>query len=87
MNPELNREYPEPGEAKLIEEMIKVAVERMKTQQGPAMAFTRPGGASAVATSARHVERHSPRQRGQLILDSNTVVPPVMKSPFSVSKA
>ena len=24
MNPELNREYPDPGEAKLIEEMVKV---------------------------------------------------------------
>ena len=34
MNPELNREYPDPGEAKLIEEMVKVAVERMKSQQG-----------------------------------------------------
>jgi catalase len=34
MNPELNHEYPKPGEAKLIEEIVKVAVERMKTQQG-----------------------------------------------------
>jgi hypothetical protein len=34
MNPELNREYPEPGESELIEEMVKVAVERMKPQQG-----------------------------------------------------
>src|ERR1051326_6800130 len=34
MNPELNREYLEPGEAELIEEMVKVAVERMKPQQG-----------------------------------------------------
>ena len=34
MKPELNREYPEPGEAELIEEMVKVAVERMKPQQG-----------------------------------------------------
>ena len=34
MNPELNREYPEPGEARLIEEMVKIAVERMKPQQG-----------------------------------------------------
>jgi len=34
MNPELNREYPDPGEAKLIEEMVKVAVKRMKSQQG-----------------------------------------------------
>ena len=34
MNPELNREYPDPGEAELIEEMVKVAVERMKPQQG-----------------------------------------------------
>lgn len=34
MHPELNREYPEPGEAKLIEEMVKIAVERMKSQQG-----------------------------------------------------
>ena len=34
MNPELNREYPEPGEARLIEEMVKVAVERMKPRQG-----------------------------------------------------
>jgi hypothetical protein len=30
MNPELNCENPEPGEAKFIEEMVKVAVERMK---------------------------------------------------------
>jgi hypothetical protein len=34
MNPELNREYPDPSKAKLIEEMVKVAVERMKPQQG-----------------------------------------------------
>ena len=34
MNPKLNHEYPEPGEDKLIEEMVKVAVERMKPQQG-----------------------------------------------------
>ena len=33
-NPELNREYPEPGEASLIEEMVKVTVERMAPQQG-----------------------------------------------------
>jgi hypothetical protein len=29
MNLALNREYPDPDEAKLIEEMVKVAVERM----------------------------------------------------------
>jgi len=34
MNPELNREVLEPGEARLIEEMVKVAIERMKPQQG-----------------------------------------------------
>jgi hypothetical protein len=34
MNPELNREYPEPGEDQLIEEMVRVSVERMKPQQG-----------------------------------------------------
>jgi len=34
MNPELNREYPEPGEAELIEEMVKITRERMKPQQG-----------------------------------------------------
>ncbi len=34
MNPELNREYPEPDEARLIEEMVAVAVERMKPQDG-----------------------------------------------------
>ena len=34
MNPELNREYPEPGEDKLAEEMVGVIVERMKPQQG-----------------------------------------------------
>ncbi len=34
MNPELNREYPEPGEAELIKKMVKLAVERMKPQQG-----------------------------------------------------
>jgi len=33
MNPELNREYPEPGEDELIEEMVKVAVARMKPQR------------------------------------------------------
>jgi hypothetical protein len=26
MNPELNREYPDPSEAKLIEEMVKVSL-------------------------------------------------------------
>ena len=30
----LNHEYPQPGEAKLIEEMVAVAVERMKPQEG-----------------------------------------------------
>jgi hypothetical protein len=34
MNPELNCEYPDPGEAQLIEEMVKVVVERMKPQKG-----------------------------------------------------
>ncbi len=34
MNPELNREYPEPDETRLIEEMVAVAVERMKPQDG-----------------------------------------------------
>lgn len=34
LNPELNREYPEPGEDKLIEKMVKLAVERMKPRQG-----------------------------------------------------
>jgi len=34
MDPELNCEYPEPGEAQLIEEMVRVVVERMKPQQG-----------------------------------------------------
>jgi hypothetical protein len=34
VKPELNREYPEPGEAKLIERMVKLAVERMEPQQG-----------------------------------------------------
>lgn len=34
MNPELNREYPEPGEASLIEEMVKITVGRMKPQEG-----------------------------------------------------
>lgn len=33
-NPELNLEYPEPGEAKLIEKMVMLTVERMKPQQG-----------------------------------------------------
>ena len=32
--PELNCEYPEPSEARLNEEMVRVAVERMKPQQG-----------------------------------------------------
>jgi hypothetical protein len=31
---ELNREYPDQGEAELIEEMIKLTVKRMKSQQG-----------------------------------------------------
>ena len=34
MKPELNCEYPEPDEAKLIVEMVRVAVERMKPRQG-----------------------------------------------------
>ena len=34
MNPELNREYPEPDEADLIEEMVVSAVARMKPQDG-----------------------------------------------------
>ena len=34
INPELNREYPVPGEAKMIEKMVTLAVERMKPQQG-----------------------------------------------------
>ena len=34
MNPELNCEYPEPGEAKLIVEMVRLAVERMEPRQG-----------------------------------------------------
>jgi len=34
LNPELNREYPEPGEAELIEKMVRLAVERMKPRQG-----------------------------------------------------
>ena len=33
-NPELNLEYPEPGEAKLVEKMVILAVERMKSKQG-----------------------------------------------------
>ncbi|MFN3980818.1 MAG: catalase [Caldilinea sp.] len=32
MNPELNREYPEPDETRLNEEMVAVAVARMKLQ-------------------------------------------------------
>ena len=34
MKPELNCEYPEPGEDKLIEKMLMLAVQRMKPQQG-----------------------------------------------------
>jgi hypothetical protein len=34
MNTELNREYPEPGEDKLVEKMIKLAVARMRPQHG-----------------------------------------------------
>ena len=34
MNLALKREYPDPDEAKLIEEMVKVAIERMKPQDG-----------------------------------------------------
>jgi hypothetical protein len=33
MNPELNQEYPEPGEAELITRMVELAVARMKPQQ------------------------------------------------------
>ena len=33
-NPELNCEYPEPGEDKLIEKMVKLAAQRMKPQHG-----------------------------------------------------
>ena len=42
MNLALNREYPDPDEAKLIEEMVKVAVERMKPQQGRIRAASMP---------------------------------------------
>jgi IS1 family transposase len=45
------------------------------------MAFTRPGGESVVATSVRLVKRHSARQKGHLIIDSNTVAPRLIKSP------
>src|SRR5471030_1965833 len=34
MNPKLNCEYPDPGEAKLFEEMVKITIARMKPQQG-----------------------------------------------------
>ena len=34
MNPELNREYLDPCEAKLIEEMVKITIERINPQQG-----------------------------------------------------
>lgn len=34
MKPELNHEYPEPDEAKLVEKMVKMMVERMKPQDG-----------------------------------------------------
>ncbi len=34
MNPELNREYPDPDETRLIEEMVAIAVERMQAQDG-----------------------------------------------------
>ncbi|MFZ7126434.1 MAG: catalase family protein [Desulfobacterales bacterium] len=34
MGPELNREYPDPDEARLIEEMVELTVERMKPRQG-----------------------------------------------------
>ncbi len=34
MNPELNCEYPEPGEAKLIVDMVRLAIERMEPRQG-----------------------------------------------------
>src|SRR5512133_2804897 len=33
-NPELNLEYPESDEAKLIEKMVVLAIKRMKPQQG-----------------------------------------------------
>jgi hypothetical protein len=42
MNLELNREYPEPGEAKLIEAMVKLVVEWMKPQQGHTRRGQRP---------------------------------------------
>ena len=51
MNPELNREYPDPDEAKLIEEMVKLAVTigvqdvdstegRLLTEECETMAFS-----------------------------------------------
>lgn len=89
MNPELNREYPEPGEAKLIEEMVKVAVERMKPQQGR---IRRGQHAKAtgcvrglftirddVADDLRHGVFHQPNQSFQAIVrfsnSSDTIDP------------
>lgn len=78
MNPELNCEYPEPDEANLIEEMIKVAVERMKLQPGRirraqhAKATGCVRGAFTirddVADDLRHGGVHQPNQSFQAIV-------------------
>jgi hypothetical protein len=78
MNPELNREYPDPGEAKLIEEMVKVAVERMKLRMavgfigGGLMAFgARMAGSYVFAEASGWLARTLNRwgDRGVLTLD------------------
>lgn len=78
MNPELNREYSEPGEDKLIEEMVKVAVERMKPQQGRILRgqHAKPTGCvrgvfairDEVATDLRHGVFSQPEKSFQAIV-------------------
>ena len=78
MNPELNCEYPEPGEAQLIEEMVKVVVERMKPQQGRIRRGQHAKAAGCVrgvftirddvADDFRHGVFHQPQQSFQAIV-------------------
>jgi hypothetical protein len=78
MNPELNREYPEPGEDKLIEEMVKLAVEQMKPQQGRILRgqHAKPTGCvrgvftirDDVAADLRHGVFRQPNQSFQAIV-------------------
>jgi hypothetical protein len=78
MNPELNREYPDPGEDQLIEGMVKLAVERMKPQQGRILRgqHAKPTGCvrgvftirDDVAADLRHGVFRQPNQSFQAIV-------------------